>query len=180
MSKLYDHIPVINCKINRKSEWCQERYFLSEIVQVISNRDGTPSAFIFDDFIFEGKKGRRIVNSRSITISDAMIVKIQWRFQKNGNNGETLTYMSNDTLPNRCPVRAAIRIRDRAIRLGVPPHLPLAVFQNNQGCSQYIDDFHVTHMLQSLVRTIYNISKTDDLSRFTCHSIRVGACVLLH
>ena len=104
MSKLYDHIPVINCKINRKSEWCQERYFLSEIVQVISNRDGTPSAFIFDDFIFEGKKGRRIVNSRSITISDAMIVKIQWRFQKNGNNGETLTYMSNDTLPNRCPV----------------------------------------------------------------------------
>ena len=35
-------------------------------------------------------------------------------------------------------------------------------------------------MLQFLARTIYNISKTTDLARFKCHSIHVGACVLLH
>ena len=51
--------------------------------------------------------------------------------------------MCNDTLTHRCPVRAAIRIRDRAVRLGVPPELPVAVFRNTQGISQYIDDFQV-------------------------------------
>ena len=73
-----------------------------------------------------------------------------------------------------------MRIRARAICLGVPPHLPIAVFQNPTGSSQYIDDFHVTHMLQSLVKTIYNITNSNDLARFTTHSLRVGACVLLH
>ena len=88
--------------------------------------------------------------------------------------------MCNETLTHRCPVRAAIRIIDRSIRLGVPPELPVAVFRNTQGISQYIDDFHVTYMLQYLAQTIYNISKSNDLIRFTYHSIRVGACVILH
>ena len=35
-------------------------------------------------------------------------------------------------------------------------------------------------MLHYLAQTIYNISKSDDLTRFICHSIRVGACVVLH
>ena len=85
--------------------------------------------------------------------------------------------MCTKSLPNHCPVRAAIHIRDRAIRLGVPPKLPLAVFKNTQGCSQYIDDFHLTQILQYLAKTVFNISQTTDLAGFTCHSIRVGACV---
>ena len=164
----------------RKSEWCQDRHILSKTGHVTTNRDGSPSAFTFDDLTFEGTKGCRIINLRTTPIRDAKMIKLRWRFQKNGNNGEVLTYMSNDSSPQRCPVQAALWIRDRAIRLGVPPGLPIAVFQNDHGCSQYIDDFHVTHMLQSLARAVFNISKTDDLSRFTCHSIRVGACVLLH
>ena len=164
----------------RKSEWCQDRYVLSKTGKVTSNRDGSPSAFTLDDFIFEGARGCRISNSRTSTILNAQILKLRWRFQKNGNNGEILTYMCNDENKHRCPVQAALRIRDRAIRLGVPPALPIAIFKNDQGFSQYLDDFHVTHMLQFLARTIYNISKIEDLSRFTCHSIRVGACVLLH
>ena len=60
------------------------------------------------------------------------------------------------------------------------PHLPVIVFQNPTGASQYIDDFHVTHMLQSLAKTIYNITNSNDLARFTTHSLRVSAYVLLH
>ena len=164
----------------RKSEWCQDRYLLQKTQTVQHNRDGSSSAFIFEDFTFEGHRGYRIPNLRHQAISTAHILKLKWRFQKNGNNGEVLTYMCNASLPHRCPVQAAIRIRDRAIRLGVPPELPIAVFQNSQGKSQYIDDFHVTQILQFLARKIFNISQTNDLARFTCHSIRVGACVLLH
>ena len=34
--------------------------------------------------------------------------------------------------------------------------------------------------LQSTAHAVYNITKKEDLGRFTSHSIRVGACVLLH
>ena len=164
----------------RKSEWCQDRYLLQKSGKVILNRDGSASAFIFSDFTFEQSNGYRCNNHRSMHIHSASLVKICWRFQKNGTNGETLSYMANCSNPSRCPVQATLRIRARAIRLGVPPHLPIAVFQNSTGSSQYIDDFHVTHKLQSLARSVYNITTSSDLARFTTHSLRVGACVLLH
>ena len=164
----------------RKSEWCQDRHILRKTGQVIPNRDGSASAFLLTDFTFEKSNGVRCDNSRHMYIQDATIVKIRWRFQKNGNNGEVLSYMANNKNPGRCPVRAAMRIRDRAIRLGVPPDTPIAVFKNSAGYSQFIDDFHVTQMLQSLAKTVYNITDPTDLARFSSHSIRVGACVLLH
>ena len=88
--------------------------------------------------------------------------------------------MTNAKKLIRCPVRAALRIRATAIRLGVPPHLSIAIYRNPAGASQYIDDFHVTQMLQSLATQVYNIKNRNDLVRFTTHSLRVGACVLLH
>ena len=88
--------------------------------------------------------------------------------------------MTNAQNPSRCPVQAPLRIRARAICLGVPPHLPIALFQNSTGSSQYIDDFHVTHTLPSLATQVYNVKNQNDLARFTTHSLRIGACVLLH
>ena len=164
----------------RKSEWCQDRYTLQKTKQVIFNRDGSSSAFIFDDFTFEKICGVRCDNSRSSVIQQAALVKIRWCFQKNGNNGEFFSFLANDLNPARCPVCAALRIRARAIVLGVPPHLPIAVFRNKNNFSQYIDDFHVTYHFQSLAKEVYIIRASDELARFSTHSIRVGACVLLH
>ena len=39
---------------------------------------------------------------------------------------------------------------------------------------------HVESYLRQLAHQVYNITDNQELSRFTCHSIRVGACVLLH
>ena len=88
--------------------------------------------------------------------------------------------MVNVSNPFKCPIQAALKIRNRAIYLGVPPHLPIANFKNSIGSTHYIDDFNVTYMLQSLVKQVYNIKNPTDLVRFSTHSIRVGACVLLH
>ena len=44
----------------------------------------------------------------------------------------------------------------------------------------YIDDSHISTCLQEAAKSVYNISKKEDLGRFTSNSIRVGACVLLH
>ena len=93
---------------------------------------------------------------------------------------EKLSYMVNMLNPTRCPVQAVLRIRNRSFHLAVPPHLPIAVFKTSAEASQYIDDFHVTHMLQSLATQVYNIKSSNDLAKFTTHSLRMGACVLLH
>ena len=164
----------------RKSEWCQDRSSILKSGTVTPNIDGSSSAFIFSDFIFEDINGIRRNNDRDTAIFDAEIVKIKWRFQKNNMNGQVLSYTANHNNPALCPVRAAMRIRQRAMDLKVPPSLPLAVFQNGIGHSQYIDDKYVETLLRQLATQVYNITDTQELSRFTCHSIRVGACVLLH
>ena len=60
------------------------------------------------------------------------------------------------------------------------PGYPLAVFLSAQGTILYCDDSHVESHLKLLATECYNITNKDDLARFTCHSFRVGACVLLH
>ena len=117
----------------RKSEWCQDRHILNTTGGVIPNRDGSPSAFILSDFTFARLHGVQCDNSRHNNIADATIVKLKWRFQKNNNNGEVLSYMVNNYNQSRCPVRAAMRIRARAVRLQVPPTSPIAVFRNQEG-----------------------------------------------
>ena len=92
----------------RKSEWCQDRSHSSK-KDITRNIDGSSSAFILSDFTFENKRGVRRDNSRSTYINDAEIVKIRWRFQKNNDNGQVLTYTANNTNPQFCPVRAAMR-----------------------------------------------------------------------
>ena len=101
----------------RKSEWYQDRHILNTTGTFIPNRDGSPSAFILSDFMFEKLYGVQCDNSRLFHITDATIIKLKWRFQKNNNNGEILSYMLNTGNHSRCPVRAAMRIRARAIRL---------------------------------------------------------------
>ena len=44
----------------------------------------------------------------------------------------------------------------------------------------YIDDIHIKSLLQEAAREVHHIKDKDDLAKFSAHSIRVGACVLLH
>ena len=46
--------------------------------------------------------------------------------------------------------------------------------------TSYIDDIHIKNLLQEAAKNEYNIHCKKELSAFTSHSIRVGACVLLH
>ncbi len=76
----------------RKSEWCEDMHLLHKTGQVIPNRDNPRSAFKFENFAFKrASNGVSCDNSRQYFINDESIVKIRWRFQKNGNNGEVLS-----------------------------------------------------------------------------------------
>ena len=119
-------------------------------------------------------------NTYAHHIADAKHVQITWRYQKNNDNGQKLIFTANDENPHRCPVRAAMRIRARAQKYGISPTSPLAFFREPDGTIAFITSKHVEVFLQDLAKKVYNIVDKQELSRFTCHSIRVGACVVLH
>ena len=89
-SVLYDWMVLGMVTGFRKSEWCQTRQASSSF-DIIRNIDNTPKAFVLSDFTFEDRHGVRIDNSPFSVISDAAVLKIRWRFQKNGDNGQILS-----------------------------------------------------------------------------------------
>jgi hypothetical protein len=56
---------------------------------------------------------------------------------------------------------------------------PMAIFVNSQGLPQYIADTQVNTYLQKVAKDVYKITDPIELARWTCHSIRFGACVTL-
>ena len=80
-------------------------------------------------------------------------------------------------------VEACKRLRKRAIELKVDKDKPIAVFTENlkgENITRFIDDIHIKSLLQEAAGKEYNIKCKKELSAFTSHSIRVGACILLH
>jgi len=160
----------------RKSEWCQD---FCDIKKRLFNRniDGTFKAFTVNDWDFKTisvDKNKVKKNGRP------NVVYITWRFQKNGANGETIPFVEDVDNPEFCPVAAATRIRNRAMRLNNDKHGLLAVFAHGDKETKYLHNNHVREFLREAAVMVYGIKKESHLKLFTCHSIRVGACVALH
>ena len=80
-----------------------------------------------------------------------------------------------------CPVQSALNIVQRAIRLRVPADDPIAVYKRFPNSKTYT---HITkRVAQRYVResavTAYQLNETE-AKKYTLHSLRIGACVLLH
>ncbi|EJK45843.1 hypothetical protein THAOC_35522, partial [Thalassiosira oceanica] len=58
----------------------------------------------------------------------SLVVRIKYRFQKNGDNGEETDFARDTSNPRFCPVLAAWCIHARAVRLKVPKGSPIAVY----------------------------------------------------
>jgi hypothetical protein len=85
--------------------------------------------------------------------------------------------------PVLCTVSALLHITQRWVDLKLPPVHPLAIYTANgksNGRVQLICELNINAVLQSAAKTVYNITIQEELSRFTSHSIRVGACITLH
>jgi hypothetical protein len=168
---------------NRLSEWAQ-RDGTNDLTVVVRNIDGTSKAFIIDDVEFYSAGRRRMTRAQALARPYLVeTADIRWRFQKNGNNGEKKTIVRIADKPGLCPVSAILRIVQRWRDLKLPADHPLAVFTDDglaTGTAQFITEKHINAALQTAAREVYNITKPDELARFTSHSIRVGACVSLH
>ena len=167
----------------RRKEWAQDRTHLHKNKDIERNIDGSSAAFILDDFQFRAKGDKRLKEFSLRDLKKSHTVNIKWRFQKNNDNGQVITYVIDNINKQHCVVEACKRIYKRAISLKIPQDRPIAVFtQEKMGRNKtsYIDDIHIKNLLQEAAKNEYNIHCKKELSAFTSHSIRVGACVLLH
>ena len=162
----------------RRKEWAQDKTYLRQHNDIERNIDGSAAAFIISDFEFRAKGNIRINNLSKQEINKSYIVNLKWRFQKNNDNGQIISYVKNTANKQFCFVEAPKRIHHRTLNLKIPKDKPIAVKTHSK--TNYIDDTHIKSILQEAASNIYNIKCKKDLSNFTSHSIRVGACVLLH
>ena len=143
--------------------------------------DGTPLAFTFDDFKFEGRGNRCLRQnfSKHLSEEDVENVEVRFRYQKNLDNGQKIKQTKNKSNPKFCGVRAAARIRARARRLNSSAKETLAKFKNKSGEVMYVTNSMIAKHLQLCAKKAYGIKCRRALAKWSAHSIRVGACVSL-
>lgn len=147
---------------------------------------GVPRAFCLDDIEF-----RAGANSR-IPLDDALLAKpdaparvlLTFSWQKNGNHGEQRLFVDNTTKPEMSFTRLMQRIVQRAVRLvGRTNTIPLCVYRTDSGEIRLVTAAQVALVMQTIACRVYNLDPVKhkrELSRWTSHSLRVGACVTLH
>ena len=133
-----------------------------------------------NDFEVRGNKNKRINNSSTKEMNKAVINDIKWRFQKNLDNGQLISYIEDKENKLHCAVTASKRIYIRAKNLNIAKDKPIAVFTECKGKKKvcFIDDVHITNILREAASKVHNIAYRKELAKFATHSIRVGVCVL--
>ena len=168
----------------RSIEWCQKTQRTYAKIDHPNWKGPKSYAFIADDFQFFDHNKQHIADIESVTIDDILYFDILYRKQKNDQNYEVISYYRD--LKNRkfCAVAAALRIRQRAIRLGIPSDEPLAQYNCRSGTHKgkrcYITNTNIATYLRYIASKVYNIKDKKSLSKWSAHSIRVTACNLLH
>lgn len=165
----------------RLSEYGQDQVQLDKDGTFQKNKFGDAKAFLISDFTFYKSGGIEVPHDRTTTLnaSDITSSTITWRLQKNGEKDETIWYAKNEDDPKRCVIRAMLRIRDRALRLNIPNTHPIGAYQH-EGKPCFITNTILRTHFQYAARTIHNITDPKKLQKYSSHSVRVMACVLLH
>ena len=157
----------------RRSEWCQTSQTTYE-----KEVDNTAKAITPADIVFYNSEGKVLNQPKDFDTTQYAIV--EWRWQKNDENGEKIKYFVNSNCNAWCPVYALRRIKQRAERLGIPDHEPIAQYVNEKGQKRFITDANVKALLQEAARKKLGITDKKILSKWTTHSLRVTAANELH
>jgi hypothetical protein len=158
----------------RRSEWAQER---KHSYKTVVELNAEARAMIDGDWLFFDERGYLLDKSKARE-SDVFKVNITWRYQKNGNNGEVISFWRDDVDPRWCPVRAAWRICNRARRLHQPLHEPLGKYVDYKMKKvAYINTAECEIYLRDVAKTATGILDDKILQKlFGMHSFQVTAC----
>ena len=168
-----------------KSEWNQPNKYIKAGSLFELNVDNSSKAFISEDFklLFSSPfSSKNKCSAHSTTGADSTpydLLQVRWRFQKNNDNGQVILFSRNFVEPELCVVAAAERILLRAKRLSIPSTNPIAVYATNSKLYN-ITDNDARKSIQFCAKSVYDLTSQLDISKFSNHLVRVGACVALH
>ncbi len=136
-------------------------------------------AFTANDFVFNNKNGHILKKINNSILNMATSVQITWRIQKNRLNGQKIKLSMDTKNPALCPVRGMIRMVMRATRLGQPDNMPVACYRIKKAPLLYITGSRIATLVCKAVKKVQPTTLPDDLKKYSAHSLRVWACVLL-
>lgn len=164
----------------RRQEFAMERQEIQMYVK--PNGDLVVRAFTVKNFIFFDKDGIRttVQDVRQEERSLFQSVGQQYDVQKNRMNNQIITQTRDHKSPELCPVEISLDIVEVAFALGQQEDDdPLCVFENEEGDVLYLTGDMITKYYRYVTQMVFPTISKDELSLFSCHSIRVKAAVLL-
>jgi hypothetical protein len=170
----------------RLTEWAQEAGS-SDLFSPLLDDTGTPKAFCLPDLEF------RLTNNRRISLHEAFRQParslhraiITFTHQKNGDNGEKRAFVRNAKNPRLCFVTLVLRIFKQFIHLvgWDATAIPLAIYRTDSGEIRPITATDIAGAMRATAASVYGldpVKQAKELQLWSSHSLRVGACVVLH
>ena len=166
---------------HRLAEYGQSKQTKIDYHDLPNGRGRIMKAFCRRDFQFFDKQGRILTDPvASPSIIDS--ITICWRVQKNRRNGQKISWVCDVANPDLCPVRAALRIYDRSLRLGLRDDQPMCAYakQLKKGqAAKYITGHKIREIFRAIARDVFPDISRQELKLYSAHMIRVTAAVLL-
>ncbi len=136
-------------------------------------------AFTANDFVFYDKNSQVLTKIDDSSLDLAASVQITWRIQKNRQNDQKIKLSVDKKNPAICPIRGALRMVMRARRLAQPDDMPVACYRTKKAPLLFITGSRIATLLRKAVKKVQPSISADDLKKYSAHSLRVWACVLL-
>jgi hypothetical protein len=145
---------------------------------VYPSRKKVIKAFTANDFRFFDKNSQAITELSNNSIDRVDRVCITWRIQKNRQNNQTITLLSDKANTVICPVLASLRLVLRARRFLQPDSMPVACYLKKDARA-YITGSRIAILFRAAARALRPTISKEEVQQYSAHSLRVWACVLL-
>ena len=171
---------------NRNAEWAQTTSKHRKIGYHQLNQFKRAYAFTLGRFQFFTIRNEPIELQDALQDRDRVaVIRVQYDQQKNCHNGEWKKGSRNKNSRSSCFVENYLNILQRFVDLvGFRYDLPLSIYKDEKTDEIYniiADDINAA--LQEAAIAVYNLDPIRDaalIKKWTTHSIRIGACNILH
>ena len=162
----------------RTGEYAQNTQHKVEVHEYPSGKK-VVKAWTRQDFAFIDKSGKKIKTFNGNTRKRVAKVIITWRIQKNRRNGQSVTIVRDWSNEEVCPVLAALDIYMHSISIGQDAKLPMIATLDKSNKFKYLTSNKTASILRQAARKVHPDLTENEYKKFSAHSFRVWACVLL-
>ena len=132
-----------------------------------------------NDVHFTNQDDKPFVVKSNSNLSCLKSATMKFRHQKNRQNNQEICFHADKENPQSCCVVNLAQMVQQKRRLGHPMHLPLTVYLDGTGLVNYLTGDKLTQVIRKAVRKVYPDMPEKEVQLYSCHSIRVWACVEL-